>query len=206
MKAHRCLMFLTQIFAWFAGLLFSPLASAQYRYDEVTVARLPPYCRNAATYRDRIAGGNNPAEIERWLKVMGRGFIHIHHYCQGLQLTSFALFESKSKEDRNHALRLSIGEFDYVIARVDSTFSLLPEILTKKGQNLFRLEKEAQAITMLLKAIEVRSDYWPPYASLSDHYKEIGNLDEARNWLKRGLSASGGAKALERRLKELPPN
>ena len=206
MIRHPCRLFSTQIFASLAGLLFAALANAQFQYDAASVAKLPPYCRNAATFRDHVPGGNNPAEIERWLRVMGKGFIHIHHYCGGLQLTHRALFESRTKVERDRELRLSIPEFDYVIARVDSTFSLLPEILTKKGENLFRLERDPEAIATLVKAIEVKSDYWPPYAALSDHYKAMGKLDEARSWAKRGLAASGGAKALERRLRELPPN
>jgi tetratricopeptide (TPR) repeat protein len=204
--AHPCQLFSIQIFASLAGLLFATVANAQFLYDEVSVAKLPPYCRNAAIFRDQPTGGKNPADIERWIRVMGKGFIHIHHYCWGLQLTHRALFESPTKFDRDRDLRRSIPEFDYVIAAVDSNFSLLPEILTKKGENLFRLERNLDAIATLVRAIEVKSDYWPPYAALSDYYKERGKFDEARNWLKRGLAASGGAKALERRLRELPPN
>ena len=137
---------------------------------------------------------------------MGNGFIHIHHYCWGLDATNRALFDARSKLDRDRTLRGSLKEFDYVIARVDSKFPLLPEILTKKAENLFRLERNPEAITTLVRAIEIRSDYWPPYAALSDYYKKTGNLDEARNWLKRGLAAAGEARGLERRLKELPPN
>jgi tetratricopeptide (TPR) repeat protein len=153
-----------------------------------------------------VPGGGNAADIERWQKVMGNGFIHIHHYCFGLHATNRALFETKSKVDQDRELRRSLTEFDYVIARVDSKFPLLPEILTKKGENLFRLERGPEAIATLVRAIEIRSDYWPPYAALSDYYKKAGNVDQARDWLKKGLAASGDAKALERRLRELPSN
>ena len=206
MIAHPCRRFSTQIFALLASLLFATGADAQrFQWDENAAAKLPPYCRNAKTFRSHIPG-TTAADIERWRKVMGDGFVHIHHYCQGLQLTHRALFESRTKEERNRELNFSIAEFDFVLARVDSTLPLLPEILTKRGENLFLLERDPEAIATLAKAIEVKSDYWPPYAALSDHYKKKGLLDEARNWLKRGLAASGGAKALERRLKELPPN
>ena len=207
MIAHPCRLFSTQIFALLASLLFATGADAQkFQWDENAAAKLPPYCRNALVYRDHVPDGNDKAAIERWFKVMGGVFIHIHHYCHGLQLTNRGLFDSRTKIERDRALRLSIPQFDYVIARADSTFSLLPEILTKKGENLFLLERDAEAIATLVKATEVRRDYWPPYAALSDHYKKTGKLDEARNWLKTGLAASAGAKALERRLRELPPN
>ena len=207
MIAHPCRLFATQIFASIGALLLASVANAQHlQFGPEIVAKLPPYCRNALVYRDHVPGGNDKAAIERWFKVMGKGFINIHHYCSGLQLTNRALFDSQTKIERDRDLRLSIPEFDYVIERADSTLPLLPEILTKKGENLFLLERDPEAIAALVKAIEVRSDYWPPYAALSDHYKKKGQLDEARNWLKRGLAASGGAKALERRLRELPPN
>jgi len=201
-----CRLFATRTFALLNALLFASVANAQFQFDPATLAKLPPYCRNALVYRDHVPDGNNKAAIERWFKVMGDDFINIHHYCHGLQLTNRALFGSGTKIERDRALSLSIPEFDYVIQRADSTFSLLPEILTKRGENLFLLERNPEAIATLIKAIEVRRDYWPPYAALSDHYKKNGQLDEARNWLKKGLAASNGAKALERRLKELPPN
>ena len=204
--AHLCRLIATRVFALLGALLFASVANAQFQFDQATVAKLPPYCRNALVYRDQVPDGNNKAAIEQWFRVMGGGFINIHHYCHGLQLTNRALFDSRTKMERDRALRLSIPEFDYVIQRADSTFSLLPEILTKKGENLFLLERDAEAIATLVKATEVRRDYWPPYAALSDHYKKIGKLDEARNWLKTGLAASAGAKALERRLRELPAN
>jgi len=217
--AHPCRLFSTQIFAALASLLFASGANAQdppwdgktnrglvFEWNEAAAAKLPPYCRNSKSFAPRVPGGTNPAEIERWRTAMGPAFVHIHHYCQGLQLTHRAHFEARTKEARNRELRFSIGEFDFVLARVDSTFPLLPEILTKKGENLLILEKDREAVAALIKAIEVKSDYWPPYAALGDHYKKMGKLDEARNWLERGHAASGGAKALKRRLKELPPN
>jgi tetratricopeptide (TPR) repeat protein len=217
--AHPCRLFLTLIFASLASFVFATGANAEnppwdgisnrgiyIEYDEAAIAKLPPYCRYTKYYRELLPGRKDPAELERWQKVIGPAFVHIHHYCRGLQITNRALFEAKTKAARDRELGFSIGEFDFVIARVDSTFPLLPEILTKKGENLLVLQKDGEAVAALVRAIEVKSDYWPPYAALSDQYKKMGKLDEARNWLKRGLAASGGAKALERRLKELPPN
>ena len=204
MIGHACRLFCFHVFGSLSGLLFATVSNAQY--DPASLSKLPPYCRNADVFRLHVPGGNNAADIERWKKVMGGGFVHIHHYCWALDTTNRALFDARSKADRNKKLRDSLGEFDYVIERVDSKFPLLPEILTKKAENLFRLERNPEAVATLIRAIEIRSDYWPPYAALSDHYKQVGKLDDARNWLNKGLAASGDTKALERRLRELPPN
>ena len=81
-------------------------------------------------------------------------------------------------------------------------FVLLPEILTKKGENLLRLGKSQGAVE-LGRAIELKKDYWPPYAAMSDYYKGVGDVRKAREWLEKGLAAAPGTRALTRRLEEL---
>ena len=53
------------------------------------------------------------------------------------------------------------------------------------------------------RAIEVKADYWPPYARLGDYYKSAGDLGKARQILEAGLSKAPDATALQRRLAEL---
>jgi tetratricopeptide (TPR) repeat protein len=90
-----------------------------------------------------------------------------------------------------------------VIQRVPPDFKLLPEILTKKGENLIRLDRSAQGIIELERAIALKADYWPSYAAISDYYKSAGEPAKARKWLEDGLSASPDTRALTRRLAEL---
>jgi tetratricopeptide (TPR) repeat protein len=186
------------------SLLATDAAYAQFRPDPKMLAMLPPYCRHSKVYIEHVPGGNNPVEIERWKRVLGESnWHHIHHYCFGLEHTNSVLFKRLSKQERNHRLSNSIAEFDYVILRVRPDFALLPEILTKRGENLMRLGREPEAIVTLMRAIETKPDYWPPYASLSDHYEETGEIKQARAWLEKGLTASPGATALQTRLREL---
>ena len=194
-----------QAFLLFAFFVASHACAEVPPSDPKEQAMLPSYCRYSQVYRDALPGGNNPAEIERWKQVMGAGnFIHIHHYCHGLVYTNRALYFLRTTHDREQALRSSIGEFDYVIQRVRGDFSLLPEILTKRGENLMRLRRTPEAIGTLFRAIEVKVDYWPPYAALSDYYKDAGDIKTAREWLTKGLAASPEATALEKRLRALP--
>ena len=97
----------------------------------------------------------------------------------------------------------SIGEFDYVITRAPEDFILLPEILTKKGENLVRLGKGPVGVTQFERAMELKPDYWPPYAYMSDYFKDAGDPKKAREILEKGLSNAPDAKALQRRLAEL---
>src|SRR5581483_449641 len=98
-----------------------------------------------------------------------------------------ALLLVHDQQTRKHYLTNSIGEFDYVIYRVPTDFKLLPEILTKKGENLIRLERSAEGIEQLERAIALKADYWPPYAALSDYYSSVGEPAKARKWLEEGL-------------------
>jgi hypothetical protein len=175
----------------------------RYGYDPRELALLPRYCIHTQLFRDNVPGGNNPDEIKRWYLVMGGAFHNMHHYCWGLMKTNRAIFLARSQQYRTFYLNSSITEFDYVIRAAPLDFKMLPEILTKKGENLIRLDRGPQGISELERAIALKPDYWPPYAAMSDYYRKIGDLAKAREWLEEGLSASPNTKALMRRLAEL---
>jgi len=185
------------------ALLLPMTLQAQRAYDAREVAMLPPYCKHTQEFRERVPGGNNPVEIERWTTLMGGAFNNMHHYCWGLMASNRASFSSPNRQERMRNLNDSIGEFNYVIERAPANFALLPEIYTKKGENLIRLGKGPHGVLELNRAIDIKPDYWPPYAAMSDYYKEIGDSGKAREWLEKGLSTSPNTKALMRRLAEL---
>ena len=193
--------------AWPMALLAalaSSSALAQRQYDPKLLAMLPPYCKYTQDYRRNVPGGGDPAQIERWASILGaENFHHLHHYCWGMENANRALYFSSTKQDRDHELAQSVREFDYVLERVAPDFALLPEILTRRGENLLRLGNGPQGVQDLNRAIELKPDHWPPYAALSDYYKALGDFASAREWAQKGLSAAPGTKALARRLAEL---
>jgi tetratricopeptide (TPR) repeat protein len=172
-------------------------------YDSREVAMLPQYCIYTQLMRDRVPGGNNPAMIRSYYAKFGPTFHALHHYCWGLMKTNRAIMLAKNETTRNFYLQDAVGEFDYVIANATEDFVLMPEILTKKAQNLMHLGKGANAVEHLERAIYLKPDYWPPYAHLGDYYKSRGDLKLAREWFERGLAASPETKALTTRLLEL---
>ncbi len=131
-----------------------------------------------------------------------QNFRHLHHYCQGLGLAARARYFESKQTQREFLFVHSVTEFDYVLERVDRTFALLPEILTKKAESLSALRRE-DAIDAAKRAIELKPDYWPAYAALSDYFQMKGDPERARQWLKKGLDVAPNAKALHRRLAEL---
>jgi tetratricopeptide (TPR) repeat protein len=195
------------LMAWPVALLavlHGPGAAAQSQFDPKQLAMLPPYCKYTQLYRQNVPGGNDPQQIERWASVLGQeNFIHMHHYCLGLESANRALFFSSTKQDRDRELTTAVREFDYVVDRVAPDFALLPEILTRRGENLLRLGNAPQGVVDLNRAISLKPDHWPPYAALSDYFKALGDFASAREWVEKGLSAAPGTKALQRRLTEL---
>jgi hypothetical protein len=197
----------TALMAWPVALLaglHASSAGAQSQFDPKQLAMLPPYCKHTQLYRQNVPGGNDPQQIERWTSVFGQeNFIHMHHYCLGLESANRALYFTSTKQDRDRELTTAVREFDYVVDRVAPDFALLPEILTRRGENLLRLGNAPQGVVDLNRAITLKPDHWPPYAALSDYFKALGDFASAREWAEKGLSAAPGTKALQRRLTEL---
>jgi len=172
-------------------------------YDPREVTMLPRYCAYTQSFREHVPGANNPDEIQQWNSRLGQTFHAMHHYCWGLMKTNRGVLLARSEQSRRFYLNDAIVEFDYVLDRAPPDFVLLPEILMKKGENLIRLGQHGSGILQLRRAIELKPDYWPPYAALSDHYKSTGDLKNAREVLENGLLASPDTKALKERLANL---
>lgn len=163
-------------------------------------ALLPPYCRS--TGYTAVPGGRNPAEVKRWGGLMGPSFAHMHHYCWALFAVNRAIVAPTAQE-RQSLLGRSIGDFSYVIENAAKDFVLLPEIHTKRGESLLQIGNAGRAIADFMRAIELKADYWPPYVQLSDHFKKIGDLPQAREWAEKGLSLVPTSRTLQERIAEL---
>lgn len=172
-------------------------------YDVREVAMLPRYCIYTQYFRDKVPGGSDQATIDGWYAQLGTAFHAMHHYCWGIMKTNRAVLLTSDRVTRQFYLSDSIGEFDYVIEHVPPDFVLLPEILAKKGENLIRLGRGSAAIAELQKATELKPDYWPPYAHMSDYFKEVGDKARAREVLQAGLRSAPDAAALQNRLAQL---
>lgn len=204
--------FLCCVLAFFALAAMPQRAAAQNdipgypafdAFDAREVAMLPAYCKHGFYFRDKVPGGNDSHAIQGWIAVMGPTFNHIHHYCFGLMKTNRAVLLARSENVRVSYLNDSLREFDYVLERAAPGFVLLPEIHTKKAENLIRLGKGPLGVEELDRAIEAKPDYWPAYAQMADYYKDSGQKSKAREALQRGLAAAPNTPALLRRLAEL---
>ena len=201
--------------SWAMAALTLALATPMYvqaqgSYTALDRAQLPAYCKYTPGERHHgmDAGSNDLAEVKRWENLLAPVFYGMHHYCWGMMSANRALV-ARTRQIRAFELDRSIKEFDYVIRISPRNFVLLPEMLTKKGESLIRLGYIAGAgyitsgIQELQLAIEVKPDYWPPYAALSDHFKKVGDVAKAREWLEKALAVTPDVKSLTTRLAEL---
>ncbi|MHB8493944.1 MAG: tetratricopeptide repeat protein [Casimicrobiaceae bacterium] len=179
--------------------LIPPHAIADDAHSSRTRALLPAYCK----YTQSFPEAGNAAEVAHWTAIMGPVFHHMHHYCYGLMEFNYAKLFARTAQDRDHNYGTAVGNFQYVIDRSPSNFVLLPEIYTKQAEAYIAIHKSGLGVAALLRAIELKPDYWPPYADLSDFYRDAGDIDHAREWLQKGLAAIPDAEALRRRLTEL---
>lgn len=179
----------------------APFPDDPYQGDPREMALVPRYCIYTQLLRDRVPGGNNLDEVSRWTSIMGPTFNDMHHYCIGLMRVNRAQLFLVG--NRRFNLESSVGEYDYVLNRAPANFILRPEILTKKGESLLLLDRPTEGAAALLRAIELKPDFWPPYAVLSDYFKKANNIAIARQWLEKGLAADPNARALRQRLDEL---
>jgi tetratricopeptide (TPR) repeat protein len=183
------------------ALLLPMRVEAEFFLEERDFPMLPEYCKDTLVFAAAMPGVGKGAE--HWYAVMGPTFRHVHHYCYALVQTNRANFFSRNQKERRSYLYYSLEEFDYVIRNAPRSFVLLPEIHTKKGENLIRLGDVSRGTQELLRAIDLKPEYWPPYAYMSDYYKQTGQLALAREWLTKGLSVSPNTKALLQRLAEI---
>jgi hypothetical protein len=191
----------------FAQAPISGYPTDTYAFDPREVAMIPKYCIYTQMFRASVPGGSNEEAIASWSAFMGPTFIHMHHYCAGLMKLNRAKFLAKDNNTRRFYLADAITEIDYVVTKAPDDFILMPEMLTKKAECHILLGQAPVGSYTLERAIEVKRDYWPAYAQLSDLYKSLGDTAKAREALQAGLVHSPGASALTRRMAELdsPP-
>jgi tetratricopeptide (TPR) repeat protein len=205
-QAHTGLKFFKRSFVLVALLVSYGLHAQDYVYDRKVFAFLPEWCKYTTYYNSVIPHEEVRREQERLNRLMGpQNFRHLHHYCRGLFVVARARYFETSKTVRDRLLRNSIAEFDYALNRVAPTFALLPEILTKKGESLAALRRP-EAVEPLHRALQAKPDYWPAYAALSDYFMDTGQVEQARQWLEKGVAAAPNAKPLQRRLAEIDKN
>jgi len=160
---------------------------------------LPPFCKAKIGHHDK-----NDAATNYWKGVFGpENWIHIHHYCFGVNFVNRSYRPGKARVERDADLRNAINNFNYVLGHTQSNFSLRADVMVQKARALHRLGNEAEVAGLYMKAIELKPDYVPAYIALGDYYKDSGDRAKARETYEAGLKKVPDNSLLNRRIRRL---
>ena len=182
------------------GMIFSPNYSySDYEIKDIErkikLRILPDYC--AYTMFAPRAGSPN---VDKYKEYFGKGWIHTHHYCWGLDKMLLASLNISVESQYKFYLNSALEEFQYVLKRVSHHFILKPEILSRQGMALSFLGRDVEAIHAFLSAMNLKPDYVYSYIELSKVYSKKEKKEEARKVLNRALGHSPDSLPLKQAL------
>lgn len=112
-----------------AGLMHSGASAAQLlpeRPTDIELQSLPIACQA------RLSG--DAAIKKRWEQKIGtKNFLHLHHYCFGLNFTKRASTTFK-KNDKQYYAKRAIVNFDYVLSNWSADSPLRPDAESGKRE------------------------------------------------------------------------
>ena len=177
-----------------AALFAVPAAQAAWGPTAAEMAALPAYCG---------ARFNEGSEaFKTWRSTMGGDFVHIHHYCAGLNFLNRS-YGMSSTNARQGTLGGAVREFDYVLTHASPDFHLRAEILMNRGVALSLLKKTGEAIANLNQAIEKNPELPRAWMTLADLYDAQKQRTKALETVAEGLRHNPGTRSLQRRYTEL---
>ncbi len=172
-------------------------------------ALIPAWCRFAMSARktdnrvNQIPDPQLRAKIHALDKSGCNGF---HHYCWGLIWANRGyLYNGEDYNLRRSYFAWAISDFQYIFANSEpgNTCSLFPESYTKLGEMKLLIDKPREAESHYREALQLKPDYAPAYAGLSDLYETQGHIDKAVAVLQAGLKVKPTSSALKKKLARL---
>lgn len=182
-----------------ALFMSSGISIADQVKTQSEVAMLPPYCSGTQLIRNI---SKDPKPISEYITMYGKTYSHLHHYCWALNTENNA-WKTRERWLRKSKLGYALGDIQYVLDRAEPGFVFLPDIYNTRARILFSLQRDAEAITALKKAIELKPDFVTPIARLSDYYADHGDKTRAIETLEEGIDNTENAKTLLIKLKKL---
>jgi len=147
------------------------------------------------------SSGSKSTTYKQWRKNLGKGFIHLHHYCAGLHTFNLAQ-KTFDKKRQRQLLHSALPEINYTEQRVKSNFRLLPYMFVTKGEIYNQLGNTSNAIKYYNMAINKNKKITKAYSRLADIYYKLGQKEAALEVINNGLKYKPNSKSLKRRLKK----
>lgn len=160
------------------------------------MASLPPYCKI------KMKSSPSSPEYKAWQSMLGKDFLHTHHYCAGVNFIN-RYYRSRTQQDKRFNLNNAQGNLQYMVAHADPSYSLMPDVYLNLGVVYSLSNQTAQAITHFNKAIELNPRQPKAYNALSDYYAKTKQSAKALEIVTAGLRYNPDTKSLQRRYTEL---
>ena len=161
---------------------------------EQELKSLPPYCTARLSMSKPLA---NEEQIKRWQNILGDAFLHIHHYCNGL---NFLNRIHRAIGDKNYLLGRALQNFQYMY-RIPENHFLRPELELNIGQVHYMADQIPQAMASFRKAIQMKPSYERAYLLLSFCFRRVGDRTSAVRALQEGLTKVPDSRALQNALR-----
>ena len=170
-------------------------ALEQFAPTDAELKSLPHYCTV------KLMGTNSP-EYATWEQSLGPDFIHTHHFCFGLNFIN-RYYRSRNAPDKRFNLQSAETNLGYMVQHAQPNYSLMPEVYLNRGLVFSLMQRNAEAVRDMLKALELNPRQVKAYIVLADYHAGSKQTNKALEVITKGLQYNPGTKGLQRRYREL---
>ncbi len=179
-----------------AGWIGSVHAVESWRPTPAEMPSLPPYC---------AAKWNGGPEAARWKAEYGPDYMHVHHYCVGLNSLS-RYYRSADPKKKEEYLRTAMAQWDYMLSHAKPSSHHYWNYYFQKGSTLLLMRRSAEAIKEFQSALAHKPDASEVYLKLADIYKGQNKPKDALEIIAEALRRAPDVKILQKRYLELGGN
>lgn len=171
-------------------------AVEQWKPTQFEMAMLPAYCSV------RFNSPNNSPEYKKWQGILGPDFLHVHHFCAGLNFLARS-YKTHNKPDRDYNLQNALTNFSVTIKAMSPTTRVVPEAYLDRGITYSLQKNYVQAIPDISKALQLNPRLIRGYNALATIYVNNNQKGQALEIVTMGLRNNPEAKSLQTRYTEL---
>lgn len=167
----------------FLAVFLSTNAFAVKNYFEISESEmrmLPKFCKTGFS-RYKMEGRNQ-----------------LNHLCPGLNALNHAKTTFSNNTVKRYAVERAVDHFNYTLGHTESTF-FHSFIFLKRGEAYELSGDRIKALSDYQQALTLKPKNITVHIALIDAYIKLGDLDRAREFVKRGLAIKPTSKSLLRR-------
>lgn len=191
----KCLRVILLVALIFTGKVF-PAENLPWTPTDDEFKVLPNYCWV------KMKTPENGPEYLTMRSQYGQDFVHVHHYCAGMNFAnrSVRLLDPK---DRIYYKNKAFTNYKYMFDHADQSFNLMPDIYVSRGR-LYQSDGNARlALLDYAKAVELNPKHAGAHLAIVELHKKAKRNEEALEAAIEGLKRVPNSRALQKRYYEL---